>query len=317
MNISYQGEKDILDKFDRYIFEDQVDQYKNISEEIKSQFIQEEIINGLKNKTEFREFIGPFYEFYQLNSLTFSNEVRDAYDDLLNDSYAYKWNIPISDIASKIEDINNSGIIYIPINMGTLLSMHTINVNIGTYFKEEFISIIANSGRFVDSNPESLQKLIDGFDFDHNFENYLRRREYSKNNSLQDNQEKSQSDLDEKLNPLFDLVDYELENGKTEVAGKKIKKIIRKIAKGRVEDEYLKMLFEKTLLAPGYEQGEKYSAFYPLLLFLLKDKIGLKFDLYTASEFEQQVDRPERKKTFYKGNYKKYQKSRVVRILGL
>lgn len=317
MNISYQDEREILQKVDSIKFADVVYECKSVSEERKSQFLQKENFEELKSVSNIAEFIDRFYKIYQSNSFVFSAEVRKAYDELLNDSYVYKWNITIDDIVKKIEQINNEGIIYIPINLGVFLCMPTINVNIGAYFREELIPIIANSERFESDDPDFIQKLIEGINFGHQTENYFRRREYHKKKSLSDSPEKKQSELDEKLSEVVDLQDSALKNSNIEVDEEETKKMRKKSTKGRLEDEYLKLLFDRTLLAPGNKKMDKYSSFFPFLQFLLKDKEGEIFNLYTKDEFKAKASTYTGDDVYYNNDYRKYQKSSVVRILGL
>lgn len=317
MNISYQDKKKILQEVDRIKFADVVYECKKKSEERKLQFLQKENFEELKSVSNIARFIDRFYNIYQSNSLVFSAEVRKTYDELLNDSYVYKWNITVDDIVKKIEQINNEGIIYIPVNLGVFSSIQTINVNIGAYFREELIPIIANSERFESNDPDLLPRLIEGIDFGHQAENYFRRREYHKKKSLLDSPEKKHSELDEKLNEVVDLQESALKNSNIEVDEKETKKVRKKLTKGRVEDEYLKFLFDRTLLSPGKKKMDKYISFFPFLQFLLNDKEGEIFNLYTIEGFNTKASTYTDDDVYYNNDYRKYQKSSVVRILGL
>lgn len=113
MTISFQDNKSILQQVDS-LNADEVYDYQNKSEQSKSQFLHRAFLDNLRSITNIAEFSEQVYKFYQWNSLVFTVEIRNAYDDLLEDSYHYKWNVPISDIVKRIEDINKAGIIYTP-----------------------------------------------------------------------------------------------------------------------------------------------------------------------------------------------------------
>lgn len=78
MSITYQEIKNKLMHEDRKLADD-VNYYKNISEESKSQFLQNENIEELKSVSNVSKFIDRFYKIYQSNSLVVSAEVANAY----------------------------------------------------------------------------------------------------------------------------------------------------------------------------------------------------------------------------------------------
>jgi hypothetical protein len=319
MNISYKDKKEILKQVDTIKYADVVIECKSISEERKSQFLDTASLDYLRSITNIKEFSEQFYEFYQWNSPVFTPEIHNAYNDLLDDSYYYKWNISITHIVKCIEDINSVGVVYIPPNFGVLCSILTIQANIGVYFREELITIIVNTGRFKETESVFLPVLVNGFNFKPHLDNFIDRREYHKKNSASGNGQTRQTETDEDLNEWYDRTESASENNSPEEAWQETKKLTRKIEKGRMETKYLAMLFEITEFDPGCNDVEKYTNFYPLLQLLLHDKTGKGeiYNLYTKDEFNERVIESTGDTIYYDGDYNKYQHEIVERILGL
>ncbi|HLP37584.1 hypothetical protein [Lacibacter sp.] len=101
MTNSYQDKKSALQYADS-LNADEVYDRQNKSEKSKSQFLDTASLDNLRSITNIKEFSEQFYEFYQWNSVVFTDEIGNAYNDLLDDSYYYKWNIPITHIVKRI-----------------------------------------------------------------------------------------------------------------------------------------------------------------------------------------------------------------------
>lgn len=248
------------------------------------------------------EFFDLFRKVFSLMSLCPNEQIFKQYDEILNYRVEYKWNLGTHGFLTRIEEINKEGKVYIPVNFSFLSWFKYLDEQISFYCMTDLLKIMANLQQFESkTDPEFLQKLKNGYDPQPMFENYFRRKKYGAGNK---------KDFDLVFDEVIDDAINSFENLYAAAALKKLRSAFISELKGETEKGFLAGIFNNSVLMPGNPAIEKYTIFFDLLKYLLKDTDSRMIRFMSRDEFEKGP-------VCYDSDYRKYQKSFVMGVLSL